>query len=361
MQSESPFPGSTDVVAVESEEHGGLLAAAVRDGRVELAGAVLLRGTARRAFEERGPRAEPGELARDLLRGGAPSRAEARADAHRFLAELESRGLRGGAAPGAPAGHGEPDPGAVELSAADFERLAREVLRRGLRLRYRVQGRSMRPQIPSGSVVEVAGRPFDEVRRGEVAVYAAGTDRLVAHRVVGRRGDRLLARGDSSTRLDEVGEASYLGIACARIGPTGAARPLTSGPRRLLGLASSAAYGVAARIAVQPVRRSFGRRSLTRSILGGALRLASGAILRTERAARRLRRPLDVGRAALHHSREQQRAHRAPLAALVELEHAQPGRQRYVLAHERLDRALQQRRVRLVASHDRVAQDRGGR
>ncbi len=232
-----PAPESAIVVARSDE---ACLAVAVRDGIAELSQAVLLRGSAGRILELHGIGLTHDELVAELLRAGSPSPDEAEADARRFLGELRAHGLveDGDVEPTpepAPRGADPGDAGAA-LGVEDVERLAREVLARGLRLRYRALGRSMRPTIPHGSVLDVVARPFADVRVGEVALYSVGETRLVAHRIVGRRGARLLARGDSSARLDRISAADYLGVVRARIAPDGSAVQVSSGPRRMFGL-----------------------------------------------------------------------------------------------------------------------------
>ncbi len=303
------------VVAVRRPGDRGILAVLVRGGVAELGEAFCLRGTAERLFAlglQGSPQGLSPELAAaDLLAHGALSAVQAEADARAFLAELERRRLSG--APAARAADGLEHAG-VALEAPELEQLAREVLRTGHRLRYRAFGRSMRPSIPPGSLLEVDARPFAEVARGDVALYSAGEHRLVAHRIVGRRSGRLLARGDTCLRLDEVDPADYLGVVRARVDP-GGRRVLLSTPwRRATGLASGLAWHgtawMASKLVVRPLRASFGGPSPVRRLIRGALRASSGVLLAGERIARRMRSPLDVARAALLSAREKDEGRR---------------------------------------------------
>jgi len=305
-------------VVVESPTEDALLAVPVSRGVAELARTVLLRGAARRLYEEHG-----GELTREaavegLLSLGAGSRSQAEADAEGFLAALRVSGLageQGGIEEVAPThrgpARGEAAPATPLLEADDLEHVAREVLARGLYLRYRAFGRSMGGSIPSGSTLEVEARPFERIRRGEVALYSAGEARLVAHRVVGRRGGRLLLRGDTCARLDTANQAQTLGVVRARIERDGTVVPLSTGPRRWAGLATGTLWRAGAflvrNLVVQPLRAS----SFLRSLLWGTLRLASGLLLRVERFGREARRPLDVARSALLTEAEKDRRRRA--------------------------------------------------
>ncbi len=301
-------------VSVHRLDGGERLAAPVRSGVVDLSETVHLPGLGGELLARHGAELDREVLARELRAAGAPSDDAAERDAARFLAELTDSGLRAGR-PG-PRAHPPrgADPG-IEIGAKDLERLAREVLARGLRLRYRASGKSMRPGIPHGSWLEAEPYPFESVRRGDVALYCAGEHRLVAHRVIARKREKLLARGDSSLRLDEVGAAEYLGLVRARSDPEGRRVDLTRSWRHWLALALGPFWRAAAFLArhllVGPLRRSYGGPSVARALLRGLLRVASGSLLALERTARRLRAPLDVARAALLSACEKDRGRRA--------------------------------------------------
>jgi SAM-dependent methyltransferase len=185
--------------------------------------------------------------------------------------------------------------------------LAREALRQGHTLRFRARGASMRPQVEDGAVLEVVPRAPADARLGDVVLYAAraasdaGGWRLVAHRVVGRRGRTLVTRGDSAARVDLVDEDHHLGLVAARVLTDAAGRPgrvrLDGRGRRWLGLFRNHAgrfARAAARRCVLPLRVGPVRRAAL-----AALRLGSRFCAAIERRTGRVRRGLDVATAAL--------------------------------------------------------------
>lgn len=285
-----------DVVTADSGE--ALLVVPVRCGVADLREAAALTGRARRIFES-------------LAGGASGASGEALLDPpadRAFLEDLSRRGLLAvlpGEADPAPstAAAPAPPPPPVTIDAAAFEGLARAVLRAGHALRFEARGFSMRPQVPDGSVIEaVAARPED-VRRGEIVLYTAGAHRLVAHRVVGRGGGRLLARGDSAARLDRVAPEDLLGVVRSRYEalPGGGVRQVRlDGPgRRLLGAVSGPAWlalASAARVLViAPLRRFRGLRRAA----GFVFRAGAGGFRLFEDLAFRLRRRAEIARAAL--------------------------------------------------------------
>ena len=302
----------------------GWLVLLVEEGAVELERVLRLRGSAARAFEVLCAGGGPAELAAELRRAGAAG-AEAERDARDFLADLVRRGLaqEAGAEPGprhpvdvGDAGeHGRVPGGASDaadraaweapavLGAAELVGLAREALARGLRLRFRANGRSMRPWIPHGARVEIEPARFDAVRAGEVVLYATPSHPLVAHRVLRRDPLGLVACGDSAGRIDVVAEGAFLGRVARSAAPGGRWRPVSSGWRRPAGLASGhlrrGAARLAAALVLRPLARTLGRPSRRRAALRALLRLSSGGLTRVARACERLRAPLDVARAAL--------------------------------------------------------------
>jgi SAM-dependent methyltransferase len=293
--------GSVAVISAPTTD-GALLAVAVRDGVAELSRATVLRGTARRLVEEIGIEASADEIARWLAQNGSPSPERAEGDARRFVTELRSGGPVAAASP-AHEGSADARPeNGVEGESVDWSALVRAVLARGHRLRFRAMGRSMRPCIPHGSLVEVAPGCFDGVRRGEVVLYTTRQERMVAHRVVGLRGGTLLARGDSSTRLDVVRPEDFFGVVIARE-RRGHWRSVSAGVARWRGLAAGVCYrivvAVAHRVLVRPLRGTYARRSLARAAPRAVLWLLGAGLRRLERLAVVARRPLDTLRAAL--------------------------------------------------------------
>src|SRR5688572_16524005 len=159
--------GATTVVTTEVGP-GVALAVLVRDGCAELGRAGLLAGAARGLVLALGPAAGEAEAARWLLARGAADEASARADARRFLAELErlapspsavseARGPRSGE---------RTEPQATLAEPEAWTRLARGVPSAGHRLPLRPHGRSTRPLVPHGSLLAAEPRAFQRVRLG---------------------------------------------------------------------------------------------------------------------------------------------------------------------------------------------------
>lgn len=104
------------------------------------------------------------------------------------------------------------------LSAEDFLATARTALGRGAALRFRAQGRSMRPFVRDGDHVTIQGTKA--IRRGDVILYENAGGQAVLHRVL-RVASRdawgavdLIVAGDAETRqCDRVSRAMVLGRA----------------------------------------------------------------------------------------------------------------------------------------------------
>ena len=123
----------------------------------------------------------------------------------------------------------------LALSGPALRELVRAVLSRGARFRFRAGGCSMWPFVRDGDVVTVA--PLDGARPGRgrvVAFVHPHGERLVVHRVVGKKDGRLLIKGDNAHVADGlVGAASVLGWV-TRVERQGRDAHLGLGPERLL-------------------------------------------------------------------------------------------------------------------------------
>jgi peptidase S24-like protein len=84
--------------------------------------------------------------------------------------------------------------------------LAGEVVRTFGRVRVRVTGTSMIPAVWPGDVLVVERRAVERIERGEIAV-AERDGRLLAHRVIGPRGDGNGARGTAGATLTTHGDS----------------------------------------------------------------------------------------------------------------------------------------------------------
>ena len=97
--------------------------------------------------------------------------------------------------------------GAVHEAAK--RELAAEVISQYGEVRLKVNGASMLPSVWPGDVLTVHRREVAELGTGRIVLFHRDRG-LVAHRVVGKRGDDLITRGDSLScddppvRCDEV-------------------------------------------------------------------------------------------------------------------------------------------------------------
>ena len=85
-----------------------------------------------------------------------------------------------------------------------------DLLAGGMSVEIAVTGDSMSPAILSGDAVTLAPISGRRVGFGDVVAFPRPDGRLVIHRVVARRADRLLTRGDAASAADGW-------IACERL------------------------------------------------------------------------------------------------------------------------------------------------
>lgn len=95
--------------------------------------------------------------------------------------------------------------GELPLSNLGQLELLRTMMERGLPLRMRARGASMKPMIRDDDIVTITPMGGREPRVGEVlACVRPGAERLVLHRVVAREAGGWLLRGDNCTMADGV-------------------------------------------------------------------------------------------------------------------------------------------------------------
>jgi signal peptidase I len=90
---------------------------------------------------------------------------------------------------------------ALELPDEAKHDLAAEVLRQFGEVRLKVNGASMLPSVWPGDVLTVRRRSPAELLPGRI-VLCYRDQGFVAHRLIGRQGNRILTRGDSHLRDD---------------------------------------------------------------------------------------------------------------------------------------------------------------
>jgi hypothetical protein len=78
--------------------------------------------------------------------------------------------------------------------------LLSSLLGEGLEVRVRLTGWSMKPLVPSGSVLRFSSN--GEPLRGDIVLARLENDALVAHRVVALDGDRIWTKGDACVTAD---------------------------------------------------------------------------------------------------------------------------------------------------------------
>ena len=93
--------------------------------------------------------------------------------------------------------------GELPLSSFALSELLEAVVERGCRLRFQVRGYSMFPFIRDGDVVTVGPWRPSRFSHGQVLAFRnPSSEDLCVHRVVARKGDSLLLRGDAADQAD---------------------------------------------------------------------------------------------------------------------------------------------------------------
>ncbi len=86
-----------------------------------------------------------------------------------------------------------------------FGSMSQAVLGAGLGLRFQARGRSMLPTIRDGEVLHVQPVVINELRKGDIVLFASGRN-YTAHRLVfrDRSNDVFMTRGDAGTEMDGI-------------------------------------------------------------------------------------------------------------------------------------------------------------
>jgi hypothetical protein len=122
------------------------------------------------------------------------------------------------------------------LSGPALLELLEVVLRAGNSFGFRASGSSMRPCILDGDQIVIAPMPTEVLPRlGQVVAFVhPGSRKLAVHRVVGRRQDRFLLKGDSCCLSDGfIPAGSVLGYV-AKVRRNGQDVRVGLGPERFL-------------------------------------------------------------------------------------------------------------------------------
>lgn len=94
-----------------------------------------------------------------------------------------------------------------------FREMAKAVLREGTQLSFRAGGRSMSPFIRNNETV-IIKPPTRTMRIGDVILFECEGPRLILHRIVKKKGDVYVTRGDATCHEDcSVPHSAVLGRA----------------------------------------------------------------------------------------------------------------------------------------------------
>jgi hypothetical protein len=87
--------------------------------------------------------------------------------------------------------------GELSLSGEALLELLRDVINKGMPFRFRARGSSMSPFIKDGDLITISPTPDDSNSIGDVIAYICPrSKKLIVHRVVGKKGESLLVKGD---------------------------------------------------------------------------------------------------------------------------------------------------------------------
>jgi signal peptidase I len=123
----------------------------------------------------------------------------------------------------------------LSLSGPALVQLLRAVLDKGAPVRFRAKGFSMSPFIKNEDVVTLSPLQNASPGMGDVIAFVLqGTDKLCVHRVVGKKGDFYVTKGDNTFEADEsVPRENILGFV-TRVERDGKEVFLGLGPERFL-------------------------------------------------------------------------------------------------------------------------------
>jgi signal peptidase I len=123
----------------------------------------------------------------------------------------------------------------LSLSGPALVQLLRAVLDKGAPVRFRAKGFSMSPFIKNEDVVTLSPLQNASPGMGNVIAFVLqGTDKLCVHRVVGKKGDFYVTKGDNTSEADEsVPRENILGFV-TRVERDGKEVFLGLGPERFL-------------------------------------------------------------------------------------------------------------------------------
>jgi signal peptidase I len=99
--------------------------------------------------------------------------------------------------------------------SAIFSLLAAELLAGGISFRFQAKGRSMIPTIADGDVLHVESVNPRGLKLGDIALSQQGAE-FKAHRIIGKRGDLFIIRGDAGVAIDVISPEQIVGKVIAK-------------------------------------------------------------------------------------------------------------------------------------------------
>jgi signal peptidase I len=128
----------------------------------------------------------------------------------------------------------------LRLSASALTDLLKKVMEKGRPFRFEATGFSMSPFIKNGDLVTLSPLDRSGPRLGDVVAFTPpGSDKLILHRVVGKRGASFYTKGDSLSKIDLLLPKEQILAKVARVDRNGKKVHLCLGPeRRLIALFS---------------------------------------------------------------------------------------------------------------------------
>jgi Peptidase S24-like. len=68
-----------------------------------------------------------------------------------------------------------------------FKEISKELLQKGVIVRFPVSGGSMRPFLRAGDVVSVTGASHNSIHPGDIVLHSTRNDTLAVHRVIAKK------------------------------------------------------------------------------------------------------------------------------------------------------------------------------
>ena len=91
----------------------------------------------------------------------------------------------------------------LSIAGKDLVKILRDVLSKGVPFRFQTPGFSMSPFIKDGDIVTVTSLPDGSPGIGDVVAFIRpGAERLVVHRVVGKKNGSFMIKGDNTADTD---------------------------------------------------------------------------------------------------------------------------------------------------------------